>query len=199
MVHLLMVRHGESAWNAAGRWQGQADPALSPLGEAQAVAAAEFVPGVDLVVASPLERAVRTATIIAGVRGLGDVVLEHALVERDAGEWSGCTRDEIEAGWPGYLGNGHRPRGYEDDAALLARVLAGLDRVVDVVPADGSALVVCHGGVIYAVEQHLGAPFERIANLAGRWVGITSDGLVLGDRVALLDTSAIPVSVPDLL
>ncbi len=56
---LLLVRHGQSEWNAAGRWQGQADPPLTDLGRAQARAAARAIGGVDAVFASDLQRARR--------------------------------------------------------------------------------------------------------------------------------------------
>src|SRR5690606_40076504 len=103
MTHLLLCRHGQSTWNAAGRWQGQADPPLSDLGRLQAQHAAKAVGAVDLIVASDLERARDTALIIAEAIGVGPVVIEPDLRERDAGEWSGLTREEIEAEWPGYL------------------------------------------------------------------------------------------------
>src|SRR4051812_40351680 len=51
-TRIALVRHGQSTWNAEGRWQGQADPPLSPLGEAQAAAAAGACPVVDAVVTS---------------------------------------------------------------------------------------------------------------------------------------------------
>ena len=58
---------------------------------------------VDAIVASDLHRASETAMIIAKALGVGPVVLEPGLRERDAGEWSGLTRAEIERDWPGYL------------------------------------------------------------------------------------------------
>src|SRR5947207_3359793 len=85
---LLLVRHGESTWNADGRWQGQADPPLSPLGERQARAASETCPDVDAVVSSDLRRAHQTATIIAQRRGLGPVHTERRLRETFTGEWT---------------------------------------------------------------------------------------------------------------
>ncbi len=199
----LLVRHGQSEWNAAGRWQGQADPPLSDLGRHQARLAASMVGTVDAVVASDLQRAAETAAIMAGEIGVGPVVIDADWRERDAGEWSGLTRAEIEEQWPGYLapppagrptsfgaapagGSPRRPPGWEPDDVLLARVLAAVARVHDLV-GDGDALVVTHGGVVYKLEQHLGAPFERMANLEGRWIDITDDKLALGERVHLLD------------
>src|SRR5919107_550504 len=65
MARLLLVRHGESTWNATGRWQGWADPPLSDLGRAQAEAAAPAAAPVDAVVSSDLRRARETAELMA--------------------------------------------------------------------------------------------------------------------------------------
>jgi broad specificity phosphatase PhoE len=63
MLNVLIARHGQSEWNALGRWQGQADPPLSELGLAQARGAAEQCGGFDAIITSNLERAVMTAQI----------------------------------------------------------------------------------------------------------------------------------------
>jgi probable phosphoglycerate mutase len=207
---VLLVRHGQSEWNALGRWQGQADPPLSDLGRAQARAAAHSLGAVDAVYSSDLQRAAETAAIIAEQLGLGPVLLDRDLRERDAGEWSGLTRDEILERYPGYLsedrhtafaperGKPKRPPGWEGDAALLPRVLAALQRIHEAVP-DGDVLAVTHGGVIYVLEDHLGDPFRRLANGAGRWIEIDGDKLVLGDRVLLVNDDGTPVTIPDQL
>ena len=186
MRQILMVRHGESAWNAVGRWQGQADPPLSDLGRRQAFAACAALGTVDAIVVSSLQRAFTTGCIIAEHLGVGPVVVEPDLMERAAGPWEGRTRAEIEAGWPGYLADGRRPEGYERDELLVKRATAALQRVLDEVDAE-TLLVVSHGGVICALEQHLGEPFVRLPNLGGRW--FTSDGstLRLGPRVLLVE------------
>src|SRR5690606_34165227 len=95
-TRVLLVRHGQSEWNAIGRWQGQADPPLSDLGRLQAREASRALGTVDAVWASDLQRAVETAAIIAGELGVGPVVVDPDLRERDAGEFSGLTRPEIE-------------------------------------------------------------------------------------------------------
>src|SRR5687767_11323336 len=95
-TRVLLVRHGQSEWNATGRWQGQADPPLTDLGRRQARSAAAALGTVDAVFASDLQRASETALIIAGELGVGPVVVDPDLRERDAGEWSGLTRVEIE-------------------------------------------------------------------------------------------------------
>lgn len=201
-VRLLLARHGQSVWNAEGRWQGQADPPLSGLGERQALDAVDVLtragsplPRVDRVWASPLQRARRTAEIIAGGLGL-DVATDLRLQEVDAGEWSGKTRSEIEAGWPGYLEASRRPPGFEDREHLAARALAALADIVAAAPGR-TVLVVTHGGLIGAVERHLGAPWERSPNLGGRIVVHDGeDRLELGERFLLLDPDDVEVTTP---
>jgi probable phosphoglycerate mutase len=214
-ARILLVRHGESEWNALGRWQGQADPPLSDLGRRQAAVAANHLAGVDVVFASTLRRAAETASIIAAALGVPDVTLDADLMERDAGEWSGLTRAEIEERYPGYLepppADKHtsfgpapaattprRPPGWEDDDHLLARALRAVGRLATT--ADGrSVLAVTHGGLIYTIERHLDAPFERLANLAGRWLTVNGEGISLGERIRLIDPEEAPVTVPDQL
>ena len=109
-ARLLVVRHGQSEWNAVGRWQGRADPPLTMEGRRQAAAAARALGTFDGVVSSPLQRAAETAAIIAEHLGIGPVLTDPDLMERDAGEWQGLTRGQIEMEWPGYLEEGKRPR-----------------------------------------------------------------------------------------
>ena len=196
MKRLLLVRHGESTWNADGRWQGQADPPLSELGKRQAVAAAPAVAalGVDVVVSSSLERARRTAELLAP--GGIDVTVESDLRERNAGEWTGLTRVEIEERFPGSLAARRSPPGFEDDDALLARVLPALDRLLARLPAEGVALVVTHGGVIGTYERHRGERSAPIPNLGGRWLQGGDGELVLGDRALLISPEDAEVTIP---
>jgi probable phosphoglycerate mutase len=189
MARILLVRHGQSEWNASGRWQGQADPPLSELGEEQARAAAKAVGIVDAIYASDLVRAHHTAALVASELG-ADVAVDPRLRERHAGDWEGRTRAEIEEGWPGYLETGRRPAGYEPDDSVLARVLEALDAIA--AQHDGDVLVVTHGGVVRVVERHLGGDAEGLVpNLGGRWIEHDGRGLELGARVVLLDESQV--------
>ncbi len=201
MARLLLVRHGQSEWNADGRWQGQADPPLSDLGRRQAQAAAAAVGAVDAVVASPLERAFLTAAAISEAVGVGPVLVEPDLMERHAGEWQGLTRAQIDEQYPGYLDDRgddrRRPPGWEDDDVLLDRVLGALDRLLGQLSGADDVVIVTHGGVIYAIERHLGAGFERIPNLGARWVTAEAGRLALGDRLLLVDPDAVAVTTPD--
>jgi probable phosphoglycerate mutase len=186
-LDLLLVRHGQSEWNALGRWQGQQDPPLSELGLQQAAHAAHVLGALDVIISSDLERAHHTALVIAERLGVGPVLVDPRLRERHAGEWQGLTRVEIEERWPGYLAERRRPPGWETDESVLERASTALHDIETFVDGSGSALVVTHGGLIYAIEQSLGAEFERLANLHGRWIRHDARGRQLGERVALVD------------
>lgn len=206
MTRVLLVRHGQSEWNADGRWQGQADPPLTDLGRHQALHAARRLGAVDVIAASDLQRATETALIIANELGCGPLVLDPGLRERDAGEWSGLTRAEIERDWPGYLdppasdpvappaGERLRPPGWEPDHVLVERVIAALGRLHDLAPT-GEVLALTHGGVVYAIEARFGVPFQRLANLGGRWIDVGPGGEPqrLGDRVVLVEPDELTV------
>jgi probable phosphoglycerate mutase len=183
MSRLLLLRHGESTWNAQGRWQGQADPPLSEVGVAQARAAARALERVDALWSSDLARAHHTATILSEHHAL--VVRADARVrERAAGPWTGLTRDEIEARFPGYLAEGRRPPGYEDDTSLRERALDALHEFAGAL-RGGTGVVVTHGGVIVTVERHLGLERVPIHNLEGRWIEVDTAGITVGERVLL--------------
>jgi probable phosphoglycerate mutase len=190
---LLLIRHGQSTWNAERRWQGHADPPLSELGRSQAKAAADAVGAVDGVVCSDLRRARETGAIVAAELGVGPVAAVEALRERAAGEWTGLTREEIERGWPGAIDEGRHPHGYEGDEILVARVVPMLRAIAERFP---TALVVTHGGVIGAVERHLGAEHHRTPNLGGRVIRATGDELTLGEPLLLVDPHDVMVTSP---
>lgn len=191
VTQLLVVRHGESEWNAVGRWQGQEDPPLTDRGRDQARHASRAVGALDGVVSSPLDRARTTAEIIAEEIGIGPVGTIDGLIERHAGAWQGLTRSEIEDRDPGALAEGRRPEGWEDDDEVRDRVLGAFDRIHADHPF-GFVLAVAHAGVIFAAEAALGAPWERIGNLGGRWFVREDRGWRLGDRVHLLVDETVP-------
>lgn len=195
---LLVVRHGQSTWNADGRWQGTEDPPLSTLGVRQARHAAQHLGGFDAVVASDLERAFVTATILADELGIGPVQTDPDLRERSAGEYQGLTRAEIESRFPGFLAEGLLPPGWEDDDAVLERAAGALGRIAAGVGPGGDALVVTHGGVIHTLERTLGVQRAgRLPNLGGRWFTVGPGHLGAGDDVLLVDEDEL--SVPNQL
>jgi probable phosphoglycerate mutase len=101
MDTLLCIRHAQSTMNAAGLWQGQANPPLSEEGREQAHALGESLAqeSLSVLVASDLRRARETAEIAGRCLGIA-TRLEPGLRELDVGEWSGLARDEIARRWP---------------------------------------------------------------------------------------------------
>jgi broad specificity phosphatase PhoE len=156
-TRLLLVRHGESVWNAARRWQGHSDPPLSDLGREQARAAARHLAGEPLagLYASDLQRALETARIVGEPHGLAPVT-DARLRELDIGAWGGLTRDEIGSRWPEALaafdagGPDARAVGGETRAELARRVHAALTELAARHVGD-SVAVVAHGGVLAAI------------------------------------------------
>jgi probable phosphoglycerate mutase len=193
VTDLLVVRHGQSEWNAIGRWQGHADPPLSELGRRQSYVAAASIGTVDGIVSSDLLRAAETAAIISQQLGVGPVVVDERLRERDAGQWTGLTRVEIDKGWPGWVEQARRPVGFEGVDALLARVVEAVGALRTASPG-GSLLVITHGGVIRALARSHGLDDVPIANLAGLTLHVSESGHVVGERIALLDGQKVTVT-----
>lgn len=156
---LYLIRHAQSEWNASGRWQGQADPPLSPDGCEQAQVLAARFPKVDVsrVLSSDLGRARETATPFAARFGL-ELESSEDLREIDVGSWSGRTRNEIEADEPGsmeryYLGESGWTGGETFDEHEL-RCAAAAARVTTL-ESDGVVVIVSHGGTIRAMLRTL--------------------------------------------
>ncbi|MEG3790240.1 histidine phosphatase family protein [Lysobacter sp. CCNWLW3] len=96
-MRILLARHGETPWNAEGRYQGQEDIPLSPIGEAQAIALGERLREVEITraVASPLVRARRTAELALGPERASALQLDPGLMEIAHGSWEGLLASEI--------------------------------------------------------------------------------------------------------
>ena len=188
-----MLRHGQSEWNATGRWQGQADIELTDLGYDQARAASQKLGMFDAIASSDLRRARMTATIIANGLGAGILDADPRLRETNVGEWQGLTHNQIERDWPGYLEAHNRPPGFETDESIVSRVT---DALVDLATqfAGGEVLCVAHAGVIRVLRRWHGASDPRIANLGGCQIIVrpgSPDPLEMGDVVDLLEHGSI--------
>jgi broad specificity phosphatase PhoE len=181
---IFLVRHGETEWNRARRYQGWLDSPLTPLGIAQAEAigrrlsAMREAAAADIV-ASPIGRARRTAEIIAECLGrAAPPRLDARLREISLGSWDGLDRREIKARNPAmFEGDGHwecyfqTPDG-ETYEGFSGRVGAWLAE-----PRDGALIVVAHGivtrvlrglyaGLPRAEALRLTVPQDRIFLLA---------------------------------
>ncbi|MFM8794497.1 MAG: histidine phosphatase family protein [Acidimicrobiales bacterium] len=187
----LVLRHGQSEWNAARRWQGQADIDLTETGRAQARLAAERLAAdpaftFRAVASSDLKRARETATIISSVTGIELLTADPRLRETHVGEWQGLTHHEIERDWPGYLDTHRRPPGFETDDSIVERVSASFTDLSGRF-GGGNVLVVSHAGIVRVMRRRLGAPDERIANLGGSWFTVRPSHIEAGDLVDMTE------------
>jgi broad specificity phosphatase PhoE len=173
MPQLLLVRHGETAFNSERRWQGQHHSPLSPGGrsEAQALAVRIAAQGPAALYSSDLPRARETAAEIASLTGL-EPVLDARWREVDVGEWLGLTPLEVEQRFPeGYARWLSGGTGWEEGESYPEMAARGLAAAREVVSAHAgvTAPVVCvtHGGVIRSIVMHvLGMPPEARRLLA---------------------------------
>jgi 2,3-bisphosphoglycerate-dependent phosphoglycerate mutase len=166
--HLLLVRHGQSSYNAINRFTGWLDPELTELGEHEAHVVADKLRASELVFSivfsSALLRAQRTAEIILDDLGAMNVpvVADSALNERDYGQLAGLDKDEARNRWGdaqihqwrrSYLDG---PPGGESLRDTTARVLPFyLQSILPVVMRGANALVVAHGNSLRALMMVL--------------------------------------------
>jgi broad specificity phosphatase PhoE len=166
VTRLLFARHGETAWNREGRFQGHADPPLSDEGRHQAHELADRLADTPLaaIYTSDLARARETAEIVAASRGLA-VHVVAGLRENDVGSWTGLTIDEIRERFADDFGRWQSGQGFgwsdgERYPEMAARVVAAVRGIVASHP-DSSVLVVTHGGPLRAIRAHaLGLDYE---------------------------------------
>jgi broad specificity phosphatase PhoE len=164
---LLLVRHGETDWNAEGRLQGHTDRPLNDFGRRQARQLAEQLEGEEFeaIYSSDLARARETAEIIGERLGL-PVELDPDLREKDWGNWEGLTaveRDRVE-----FVG--------ESTQAHQERMLRALARLSAQHPGEGTVLVVTHGGSMRRIQTAaLGMALPVVEN-CGRWLCAYENG-----------------------
>jgi broad specificity phosphatase PhoE len=162
---LILVRHGETQWNAEDRVQGQQDCPLNDRGCEQARRVSERLAGlrVDAVYSSDSGRARQTAEVVAAPHKL-PVTLRPALRERSYGELEGKTLEEAAGDWVDAWRadpQRRRPPGGETQPEMARRVMAELRRIT-AAHAGGTVIIVTHGGPIKsAVYEVLGAPVTR--------------------------------------
>ncbi len=160
-MRLHLVRHGETTSNAEGRVQGHLDVPLSDRGLREAELLVERLAGMPIVAlySSTLQRAHRTARAVAERLDL-ELQARDFLMERDVGELSGLTGEEIGEKFPAwrkrrYLENAQDiVPGYEGDEAFNERVIPNLLGLIEAHSGQEIA-VVTHGGVIGAYCRHV--------------------------------------------
>lgn len=181
---LVLWRHGETDYNAAGRMQGHIDSALTEVGWNQArfavPALARFEP--DLVIASDLRRATDTATVLTDAIGV-PLRIDKRLRETHLGDWQGMTGPEVDAGWPGERERWRSdatwaPPGGESRVEVAARAGEVVNDLLSDVEERETVLLAAHGGLIIALTAGLlGLPVAAWSQLGGirncHWVELS--------------------------
>ena len=195
---LVMLRHGQTEFNAGSRMQGQLDTDLPDLGRSQALAAAEVLATRQplLIVSSDLRRAFDTAETLAQCCGL-PVHADPRLRETHLGDWQGLTHDEVDAGSPGARlawrddarwaphGGESRVDVADRSAPLVAELVAG-ERQWGADDAERPVVLVAHGGLIAALTAALlDLPVDNWPVLGGMgnasWVQLSGHGAADAD------------------
>ncbi|MCY7344156.1 MAG: histidine phosphatase family protein [Pseudonocardia sp.] len=160
---LVLLRHGQTDYNVAGRMQGHIDSVLTASGREQAVTVAPEIVrfGAERVISSDLRRAVDTADVVGNATGL-PVKLDPRLRETHLGDWQGRTVPQIELEWPGAIATWRSdpawaPPGGESriDVVLRSRpVVEELDEEF-ATGREATAVLVAHGGLIAGLVSGL--------------------------------------------
>ncbi|WP_457206178.1 histidine phosphatase family protein [Nocardioides sp. P5_C9_2] len=175
---LVLLRHGQTAWNAEGRAQGHLDVGLDDVGRAQAAAVAPAIAALrpDVLWSSDLARAATTAAVVAEATGL-TVRHDARLREYDVGERAGLTIPEFAAAYPaeharwaaagGSFEHADAVPGAESTDDVLDRVLPALTEALASAPPGGTACVVSHGAALKAATIAL-LGWDRTASVSLR-------------------------------
>ena len=170
---IYLIRHGQTEFNAVGRYQGRLDSPLTELGRLQAarmgvLLATLVAPGARLV-SSPLGRAMATAAIIAEKASLPEAITDSRLLEISLGSWEGMTDEDIEFTFPGARDGTDRwnwhftsPDGerYEDVAARAGAWLS------EAIGSNTPLVAVSHGVTGRIIRGlHAGLPREEALKL----------------------------------
>ena len=170
-MKILLARHGETPWNAEGRYQGQEDIALSEVGERQASLLGQRLADVriDRAVASPLSRADRTARLALGATRESMLRTDAGLAEIAHGTWEGLLASEIRerdpdrlAAWRDAPDTVQMPGG-ESLQQVFDRAWPAFVTAIDGLGADDTALIVAHDAVNRVILcRILGIPFSKL-------------------------------------
>lgn len=172
-MRILLARHGETPWNAEGRYQGRRDIPLSPIGEQQARQLGERLREVSITraLASPLSRARRTAELALGEARASMLQIDEGLAEIGHGDWEGLLASEIRARDPERLTAWREDpasvlmpgEGGESLQIVLDRAWPAFARACEGLAADDTLLLVAHDAVNRLLLcRVLGLPLDRL-------------------------------------
>ena len=161
-MRIVVLRHGETAWNDEGRMQGWAPVPLNETGREQATAAGRHLAGeyeFDAVYASDLERTRETTERVATMLPATNVEYDSAFRERDVGMYQGLTYDTVFEKYPRFaLGKAAAeaarevPESGESLVHMYDRVTDGIERIAD--REHDTVLLVTHGGPIHLLHGY---------------------------------------------
>jgi phosphoserine phosphatase len=171
-MNILLVRHGETAWNKEGRYQGRTDIPLSPDGERQVRALGERLRGVpiDVAMSSPLSRARATAEAICAGRTL-EIETDPGLLEISHGEWEGKLASDVELSHAEMFGVWKTSPGHDSPAGpgaetlgdVEARAWSVFEQLCARIGANGTGLITAHDAVNRVLLcKVLGLPLTRV-------------------------------------
>jgi probable phosphoglycerate mutase len=192
VTRLVVVRHGETAWNADARIQGHTDIGLNDTGRWQAAQMAAALAGeaIDAVYSSDLARALDTARALATATG-APLVADAGLRERAFGIFEGLSFAEIEARWPDQAlrwrqrDPAYGPDGGETLAAFFSRCTGAALRLARAHPGQ-SVAIVAHGGVLdclYRAATRIGLAEPRTWQVGNATINRL---LLAGDRFTMV-------------
>lgn len=159
MTTILLIRHGQTSWNAVGRWQGHTDVPLNEIGREQARLLARRLAAwpVAALYSSDLQRAAKTASIVGDALGL-EPVQEREWRERHGGAFQGLTGEEIAEehpeAWAALRRGVVAPPGGESSRDLHERVTGAFRRLVERHRGEVVA-VISHGGAMRTLIAHV--------------------------------------------
>ena len=150
-MKICLIRHGETEWNAIGKFQGREDIPLNENGIDQIRKAAKFFRESrwDVIISSPMSRAKMSAEIIREEIALSEIHEDEGFMERDLGEISGMTYEEMETTFPNGSYDGMEPL-----EELNARTMGALMKWVNFFSGK-NIIIMTHGAVINCVLTHL--------------------------------------------
>jgi broad specificity phosphatase PhoE len=184
-VNVYIARHGETTWNAVGRYQGRLDTPLSPLGHAQARALAGALEPkhIERIISSPLSRCVDTAMPLAKDIGV-PIETDPLLLEIAHGTWQGRYRDEIARTEPELYRTWreHPERVKFEGGESLADVAARWKQFIDAFDPRVNTLIVTHDIVVkLAILERTGRPMTELRHVRAHNAGYAwfevSDGV----------------------
>jgi broad specificity phosphatase PhoE len=204
VTRLVLIRHGQTAWNVEGRAQGHTDVSLDDTGHAQASSLAPSIAAMapTALWSSDLTRSRETADYVAAATDL-DVRLDARLREFDAGDRAGLTLAEFAeefpesfASWQGGHITGHVP-GAETTAQVVARMVPALREIWDATTSGETSVIVAHGACLkVSLLAFLGWPESLVDTLRGLdncgWAVVEEDAFGRGIRLASYNETVHP-------